>query len=177
MNKALFLDRDNVLVEGLEGYVHEIEKFKLLDGVIEGLRLLSETDYKIIIITNQGGIGRGYYTEEDYRKFTEHMLDIFRENDIRIDGVYYCPHNPDLNCDCRKPKSGMFEQAKKDFDIDYKMSWMIGDKTKDIEAGKNINAKTIAVIGPENTKEELERANPDYIVNNFLNATKIILGK
>lgn len=177
MNRAVFSDRDNVLVEDLEGYIYEIEKFKLLDGVIEGLRLLNETDYKVIIITNQTGIGSGYYTKEDYKKFTEHMLNIFRKNSIRIDAIYYCPHHPDLNCDCRKPKSGMFEQAKIDFDIDYKMSWMIGDKTKDVEAGKNIKAKTIAVIGPEQTREKLEKANPDYIADNFLEAVKIILGR
>ena len=94
MNRAVFSDRDNVLVEDLEGYIYEIEKFKLLDGVIEGLRLLNETDYKVIIITNQTGIGSGYYTKENYKKFTEHMLNIFRKNSIRIDEIYYCPHHP-----------------------------------------------------------------------------------
>ncbi|MAG20135.1 D,D-heptose 1,7-bisphosphate phosphatase [archaeon] len=176
MNKAIFLDRDNTLIEDKEGHIHEIEKFKLLDGVIEGLKKLSETDYKLIIVTDQGGgIGRGLYTEEDYEKFNNHMLNIFKENGIRIDKVYHCPHHPDLNCSCRKPKPGMLLKAKEEFDVDINKSWFLGDKVRDIETGKSVNVKMIGVIGYEEDREKLESANPDYVVDNFLEAVEIIL--
>jgi len=176
MNKAIFLDRDSTIIED-RGYTYDTKNFKLLENVLFGLKLLDKSDYKIIIITNQEGISKKYYKEEDYKKFTEHMLDSLKKNEIKIDSIYYCPHLPDGDCDCHKPKSGMFEKAKKDFNIDFSESWMIGDKVSDVEVGKNIGAKTIAVIGPEHSKEMLENMNPDYIVNNLNEGVKIILGK
>jgi len=172
------LDRDNTLIEDRDGHIHEIEKFKLLDGVIEGLKKLTESDYKLIIVTDQGGgIGRGLYSVEDYEKFSNHMLNIFKENGIRIDRVYYCPHHPDLGCDCRKPKPGMLEKATKDFSINVDESWFVGDKVRDIKTGQAFGVRMIGVVGLEEDRETLEKANPNYVVDNFLEAVEIILGK
>ena len=120
MNKAVFLDRDGTInVE--KNYLHKIEDFEFLPGVIEGLSLLNNAGYKLIIVTNQSGIGRGYYTENDFITLNNWMLDVLKSNGIIISKVYYCPHLPDakvekyrMDCECRKPKLGMYNQAIRD---------------------------------------------------------------
>ena len=137
MNKAIFLDRDGTInVE--KHYLYKIEDFEFMQGVIEGLRLLQEAGYLLIIITNQSGIGRGYYTEEDFNILNNWMLEKLKEEGVIINAVYYCPHLPDaavdiykIDCECRKPKLGMFLQAIKDYDIDLSQSYAIGDKIRD----------------------------------------------
>ena len=99
MNKAVFIDRDGVINVDF-GYVHKIEDFYLIPYSIDALKILTKTDFKTIIITSQSGIGRGYYTEDDYNQLTRHMLGKFKKEKIRIDGVYCCPHAPKENCEC-----------------------------------------------------------------------------
>jgi len=135
-NRALFLDRDGVINIDKE-YLYKIEDFEFVDGIFETIKLFQNDGYIIVIVTNQSGIGRGYYTQEDYMKLTEYMIDEFLKNGIKIDGVYHCPHTPEDRCSCRKPRSGMFMAAKKDFRIDMKSSVMIGDKESDMRAAKN----------------------------------------
>lgn len=138
VNKAIFLDRDGTInVE--KHYLHKIEDFEFLPGVIEGLKLLQEAGYLLIVITNQSGIARGYYNEEDFQKLNEWMIEKLKENGVNISKVYYCPHLPDANiekyrieCECRKPKLGMYKTAIKEFDIDLDESWAIGDKIRDL---------------------------------------------
>ncbi len=175
MNKAVFLDRDNTLIEDKEKYIYQIEKFKVLDGVVDGLKKLQKEGFKLIIVTNQGGIGLGEYSEDDYEKFNKHMLKFFEKNNIKIDKVYHCSHSEEENCDCRKPKIGMIKKAVEEFNIDLKKSWMIGDKIKDVEAGKTAKVKTIALVGPEYTREELEKSKPNFVVDNFNEVVDIIL--
>jgi D-glycero-D-manno-heptose 1,7-bisphosphate phosphatase len=137
MNKAVFLDRDGTInVE--KNYLYKIEDFEFLPGVIEGLKLLQDAGYLLIIITNQSGIARGYYTEEDFNRLNNWMLNQLKENGVNISKVYYCPHLPDSpvekyrkDCDCRKPKLGMFLQAVVDYNIDLCKSFAIGDKIRD----------------------------------------------
>lgn len=138
MNKAFFLDRDGVINKEKD-YVYKIEDFDFIDGVFEVCKYLQTQDYLIIIITNQAGIARGKYTEEDYQRLTNWMINEFEKKGIKISKVYHCPHHPDFSgtCDCRKPKAGMILQAKKDFDIDLSQSILVGDKNSDIEAGVN----------------------------------------
>lgn len=151
MEKAVFLDRDGVINKDF-GYVCKIENFHFYENVFEALKKLQKAGYKLIIITNQSGIGRGYYTEEDFLKLTEYMLNEFSKDGINIDKVYYCPHHPDsedpkyaLYCDCRKPNTKMIKDAVKEFNIDKTKSFLIGDKETDIEAGLKEGLTTILV--------------------------------
>lgn len=137
MNKAIFLDRDGTInVE--KHYLYKIEDFEFLPGVVDALRELQRAGYLLIIITNQSGIGRGYYTEEDFQKLNDWMVSTLKEQGVTIADVYYCPHLPDAQvpayrkeCCCRKPKLGMYEQAIIDYDIDLSRSYAIGDKIRD----------------------------------------------
>lgn len=140
MNKALFLDRDGV-VNKEKNYLYKIEDFEFIDGVFETCKYFQDRGYLIIIITNQAGIARGKYTEEDFEILTKWMIKEFEKENIKISKVYHCPHHPDFSgeCECRKPNIGMLVNAQNEFDIDLTHSVLIGDKNSDIKAG--INAK------------------------------------
>ena len=138
MKKALFLDRDGVInVE--KNYLYKIDDFEFIDGIFELCQYYIHLDYIIIVVTNQSGIAREYYTDEDFKNLTAWMLGMFSEHGIEITHVYHCPHHPDTSekCECRKPKAGMLLQAAKEFDIDLENSIIIGDKERDIQAGIN----------------------------------------
>lgn len=168
--RAVFLDRDGVININKPGYVYRIEDFKFTPFAIQALQKLSKTDFKIIIITNQSGIARGYFTEKDLAKLHQWLLSIFKDKGIRIDKIYYCPHHPKQNCSCRKPKSGMIEKAAKDFGINLSKSWIIGDREKDILAGKEVNLRTI-LMGKQVNKMKTQ---PHYQVENLSEAVEII---
>ncbi len=140
MNKALFLDRDGVINKE-KNYLYKIEDFEFIDGVFETCRYFQKQRYLIIIITNQAGIARGKYAEEDYKLLTNWMIKEFEKENIKISKVYHCPHHEDFSgeCKCRKPNTGMILNAQKEFNINLSNSILVGDKNSDIEAG--INAK------------------------------------
>ena len=142
MNKALFLDRDGV-VNKEKNYLYKIEDFEFIDGVFETCRYFQDRGYLIIIITNQAGISRGKYTEEDFETLTKWMIKEFEKENIKISKVYHCPHHPDFSgeCECRKPKPKMILDAQKEFDIDLENFILVGDKNSDIEAGINAGVK------------------------------------
>jgi D-glycero-D-manno-heptose 1,7-bisphosphate phosphatase len=144
MNKAIFLDRDGVINED-SGFIHRIADFKFLEGVCDSLVELQGLGFKLIIITNQSGIGRGYYSIEDFHRLNDFMLKSFGMKGITIDKVYFCPHSPEEKCECRKPKTKFIERAKEEFDLDLTNCWMIGDKISDIEMGKKAGCKTILI--------------------------------
>ena len=131
--KTIFLDRDGVINKE-KGYLHRIEDFIFIDGVFEACLSFKKLDYQIIIISNQSGIARGYFTLFDYEKLTKWMLNQFSKKNISILDVFFCPHGPKSKCSCRKPQPGMLVDAKNKYDIDLEKSWMIGDKETDIEA-------------------------------------------
>jgi D-glycero-D-manno-heptose 1,7-bisphosphate phosphatase len=136
--KAVFIDRDGV-INNDEGhyYIYKAKDFKLNKGIIEGLRLLQSAGYKLFVITNQGGVAKGKYTEDDVENVHGHFLQLMFDNDIRITDIYYCPHHDSIApCDCRKPKPGMILQAIDEHQIDPSKSFLIGDSDRDIEAGK-----------------------------------------
>lgn len=138
VNKAVFLDRDGTINVDRR-YVHKIDDFEYLPGVIDGLKLFQEAGYLLIIVTNQSGIARGFYSEHDYDALTAWMLQDLGNNGISISKVYMCPHLPDSpfpkfrkNCQCRKPLLGLFEQAIREFHIDPHRSIAIGDNERDL---------------------------------------------
>ena len=109
--------------------------------------------YLIFVVTNQSGIGRGYYSEEDFTSLTEWMIEKFDDKNITIEKVYYCPHSPEKKCHCRKPQTGMIEQALKEYAIDLEHSWMIGDKSSDIALAQNANIGDSIYIGDTKSRE------------------------
>lgn len=131
--KTIFLDRDGVINKEVN-YLHKIKYFEFIDGIFEACSYFKLLGYKIIIITNQSGIARGYFNENDYHNLTDWMLEQFKSKDIEILDIFYCPHGPESNCECRKPKPGMFIAAKNKHNINIKDSWMIGDSERDITA-------------------------------------------
>lgn len=151
MNKAVFLDRDGTINVDY-GYVYKINDFKFKKGVIEGLKILNDLGYILIIITNQSGIGRGFYKENDFKKLTNYMLDELKKNGIFIKKVYFCPHVSEDNCDCRKPGLGMFYNAINEFDIDLDSSFVIGDKLRDLSICDKENVKGILITSDNNSQ-------------------------
>jgi D-glycero-D-manno-heptose 1,7-bisphosphate phosphatase len=135
MNKAVFLDRDGVIIEE-EHYLCEPEKIRLIPGAEDAIKRLRNAGYMIVIITNQAGIARGYYEEADAIKVNDHIKKLLADAGVKIDGIYMCPHHPDHSgeCDCRKPAPGMLLQAAQDLAIDCSASYMIGDKMSDLGA-------------------------------------------
>ncbi len=136
--KALFLDRDGTINVD-KGYIFRIEDFEFQPGIFELIHDYVSQGYLIFIITNQSGIARGLYTENDYLQLTEWMTEEFRKKRIPVEKVYHCPHLPEVTgeCECRKPKPGLIVQAINEYSIDAKNSVMIGDKKRDILAGEN----------------------------------------
>ncbi len=138
--KVVFIDRDGTINKDCP-YCHNIADLELYEDAIKLMKKYQDKGYIIIIITNQSGIGRGYFTENEFHIFHDEILRILKTKGINITKTYYCPHKPEEQCNCRKPKTGMIEQALKDFDIDLKNSIIIGDR-EDIEG---IMAKAIGI--------------------------------
>lgn len=177
-NKAVFIDRDGTI--NIDGpYLDNPDRFEMYQGVGEGVKKLKDDGFKIIVITNQSGIARGYFTEEVLSKIHERMEIEFDVFNVKLDGIYYCPHHTDDKCNCRKPKTGLFENAIEEHDIDVSQSYMIGDKILDVCAGKKIGVKTVLI--PEahvrdeilSTKNEWE-CHPDYVADDFMDAAEWI---
>ena len=159
MNKAIFLDRDGTInVE--KNYLYKIKDFEFLPGVIEALKKLQDAGYLLIIITNQSGIGRGYFTVHDFQILNFWMIDCLKEKGVYITDVYYCPHLPDAqieeyrkDCNCRKPKLGMYKQAIIDHNISLTDSFAIGDKIRDCAICESTKCRGF-LIG-QNEKEDI----------------------
>jgi D-glycero-D-manno-heptose 1,7-bisphosphate phosphatase len=146
---AAFLDRDGVLNVD-HGYAHRPEQLEWIDGAPEAVRLLNEAGYYVLVVTNQSGIARGYYTEEAVNAFHAQMQKDLVSHGAHVDAFYFCPHHPEgtikslaIRCQCRKPGPGMLEQAASEWTIDRDASFMIGDKDKDIAAAKAFNIRGI----------------------------------
>lgn len=158
LRKALFLDRDGV-VNVEKNYLHKIEDFELIDGIIEVCRAYQEQDYLIIIVTNQSGISRGYYTQDDFARLSEWMVEHFKRLGITITHIYHCPHHESIDgvCECRKPEPGMFLEAQKKYEIDMKNSVMIGDNERDIEASLRAGVGINILLSKDTTKSHANR--------------------
>lgn len=171
-NKAVFLDRDGVLNKDKVDYVYKIDDFQILEGVIEAIALLKKNNFLLIVITNQSGIAKGIYTENDVQKCWEYLQE---KCNFLIDDHYFAPHHPKYTSESlsRKPDSLLLEKAIAKYKIDVQNSWIVGDSNRDIEAGKKVGVKTIQVIGTKASEEKPSEI-VDYQVNSLLEATKII---
>ena len=179
LNRALFLDRDGII--NLDNpYVHKKEDFEFIDGVFDLCRHAKELGFLIFVITNQAGIGRGYYTEEDFLKLTDWMCRVFYNEGIEISKVYYCPFHPehgigDYKKDSyfRKPAPGMILQAINEFNVDVLNSVLIGNKITDIQAGISAGLKTNILY--ENNQENCLNQFDNTILINNLDQAKLLL--
>lgn len=163
--KAIFLDRDGVINKEIN-YLHKIEDFIFQKGIFVACQHFIKLNYVLIVITNQSGIARGYYNEHTYSILNDWMLVEFKKKNIDILHVFHCPHSPKNQCNCRKPQPGLFNQARKLYNIDMLNSWMIGDKETDIEAAKKAGIeKTILVRDLHYIDESKTKAN--YILNSI----------
>jgi len=185
VNKAVFLDRDGVVTKEPPYYAHKINQLELIPNSAEAIRLLNESGFKVIVVSNQAGVARGYYQEKDIQIYNNEMKRQLEEKGARIDAIYYCPHHPEatiekykIDCDCRKPKPGMLKRAEKDLNLNLKLSFLIGDKMSDIEAGYRAGCKTILVLTGQGN-DELKKIpkmdiKPNYISKDLHTAIQII---
>jgi len=178
--KAVFIDRDGTINEEKE-YVNRIEDFELIPGSLEALRLLTEHQMKVYIITNQAGIAKGFFSEEQFHQLTKDMMDLFRNERVRIEEVLYCPHHPDgivpeysKDCLCRKPNTGLIEQVIKKNNFETDEIVLIGDKNSDIEAGRRLGIRTY-LVETGYGGEEKHRTNATFVMKNLKDAVVHLL--
>ena len=174
MQKAIFLDRDGVINLD-KGYLYKVQDFVFIEGVFTSLQYLQEKGYLLFIITNQSGIGRSFYTQNDFNILTKWMLQEFTKHNIKISQVELCPHNPIENCACRKPKIQMINNILKNYDIDLSTSWLIGDKSSDIKCAVNANIKNTIQVqsGKEFNKEDSLARYTCSSIKDIINIIKI----
>ena len=172
--KVIFLDRDGVINKDTS-YVYKIEDFKFIDGVFKACLHFKKLGFEIIVLTNQSGIARGYFREEDFNKLNTYMKEEFLKNNIKILDVFHCPHKPEDKCNCRKPESGMIEQALGLYNIDLNNSWMIGDKISDIQLAINSNIKNSILINSLYIEKD-EKSLSNFVVNSLEETINIIKG-
>ncbi|WP_052285372.1 D-glycero-beta-D-manno-heptose 1,7-bisphosphate 7-phosphatase [Kluyvera genomosp. 1] len=170
---AIFLDRDGTINVD-HGYVHEIDDFEFIDGVIDAMRELKEMGYALVLVTNQSGIARGKFTEAQFETLTEWMDWSLADRGVDLDGIYFCPHHPQGTveeyrqvCDCRKPHPGMLKSAQEYLHIDMSSSYMVGDKIEDMQAAAaaNVGTKVLVRTGKPVT-EDAEKA-ADWVINSL----------
>jgi len=171
--KTIFLDRDGVINKEIS-YLHKIDEFVFIDGVFEACQNFNKLGYQIIIVTNQSGISRGYFSEKDFQTITNWMLHQFEINDVNILDVLHCPHSPESNCICRKPKPGMFIQAKKKHKINMAESWMIGDSERDIRAASLAGIKNTIIVKSGHKLEE-DSSLAMFVLDSIINANQVII--
>ena len=170
--KTIFLDRDGVINREAQ-YLYKIDDFEFIDGIFDACLYFQNLGYKIIIITNQSGISRGYYDESEFLKLTKWMLRQFEKNNINILDIFHCPHGPDSNCDCRKPKPGMFLKAKVKYNIDMKKSWMIGDSEVDVIAA-NLAGISNTILVRSGHRIDESNSNAKIILDSIRQAKQMI---
>lgn len=156
--KAVFLDRDGVLNQEMGDYVCRIEDFHILEYNIEALKQLQDKGYLLIVATNQGGLAKGWYTEQQLSEMHQKLRETFNAGGVELTDIYYCPHHPDYTgeCDCRKPKPGLLLRAIEKYNIDPSKSYFIGDRERDVEAGTAAGVKGILINSDQPIREVLD---------------------
>lgn len=185
MNQAVFLDRDGVITQDPPHYAHKLDQLKLIPRSAKAIRLLNENRFKVVIVSNQSGVARGYYQEKDVKIFNYAMEGELKKEGAHVDAIYYCPHHPNseiieyrINCDCRKPNSGMFFKAAQNLDIDLNKSFVVGDKISDVVAGSTAGCVTFLVLTGHGKSQTFENSiKPDFISVDLYDAVKNIIMK
>ncbi len=173
---AVFIDRDGTINEEIL-YLNEPEKFKMLPYVLEGIKKFMDMGYRIVIVTNQPGIGFGYYTKEDFYRVNHRMLSELSGAGILVDRIYFCPHTKAQQCECRKPNQALILRAKTDLHLSLEKCYFIGDRTSDIEAGHRAGMKSILVKTGAQGGDGEYPVKPDYIASHILDAAEWVLRK
>ena len=180
LHRAVFLDKDGTLIEDKSYNVNPAD-MHLTFGAADGLRMMHDLGYRLIVISNQSGVARGYFTEAALEQVEWRLRELLAEIRIPLDGFYYCPHHPDgviaeyaVTCDCRKPAPGMLFRAAHEHSIDLKISWVIGDILDDVQAGKRAGCRAILIDHENETADTPERT-PHYRVDNLQQAAERIL--
>ena len=168
MKRAVFLDRDGTVNEEV-GYLRNAADLRLIPGAGAAIKRLNDAGLLAILVTNQSGIARGYFSEEQLLEIHERLKQMLQQDNARLDAIYYCPHHPTAGnsrhtkeCDCRKPGTGLIDQASRDLDIDVKQSYVVGDKWSDVELGQRAGAHSILVRTGYGADEE-GNIRPDYL--------------
>ena len=174
-NRAVFLDRDGTMAKDVNYCAHP-EDFELFPNTAKAIKLLHEHGLKVIVVTNQSGIARGYFTEETLAQIHEKMNEELAKEGAWVDGIYYCPHHPDDNCDCRKPKPKLVLQAAKEHNIDLKRSFVVGDLEMDIGLGKAAGCRTILIL-PNPGDDDRKQMTPDYTTFDLYQAARWIVSQ
>lgn len=169
---AVFLDRDGTLIEEVN-FLSRVEEMRLFDVTFTAIKSLKDAGFLLIVVTNQSGIGRGFYSVEDMNSIHTAMQ---AELDGMIDAFYHCPHLPTAGCECRKPNLGMIRMAEQEFEIDLSRSWMVGDKALDVGFGRNGHLSTVLVsTGYGTSVKVMGEVEPDHHADNIGSAATIIL--
>lgn len=188
MKRAVFIDRDGTISEEV-GYINHPSRFRLFDYSSSAIKHLNENDWLAILVTNQAGVARGYFSEEMIKTVHSAMSRDLEDNGAKLDAIYYCAHHPSVgeppyrfDCDCRKPKPGLISRAAEDFDIDLQQSWMVGDRYSDIELARNAGLKSAFVLSGYGRGEwEHQRSawtqQPDLVAESLLEAVNSIVAK
>lgn len=182
MNKAVFIDKDGTLIKDVP-YNVDPSLITLEKGVEEGLMLLAKEDFLLVVISNQSGVAFGYFEETALQKVSDKIDQLISNTTATITRYYYCPHHKEgvikdyaIDCDCRKPKTGLILQASKELEIDLQQSWMIGDILNDVEAGNSAGCRTILIDNGGETEWIMnEKRTPSFTVSNFKEAADIII--
>lgn len=179
-NKAVFLDRDGTLIKE-RNYLNKIRDISFFVSTLPALKLLQSAGFKLIITSNQSGVARGYLTEKKLKAINLRIEKKLKSEGIEITATYYCPHLPEDNCDCRKPKTKMIFDAQKKYKLDLSKSYVIGDKLTDIKFGQNAGVKTILLLTGYGRKEWRIKSEadgsikPDFVARNILDAANWIV--
>jgi D-glycero-D-manno-heptose 1,7-bisphosphate phosphatase len=178
VRRAVFLDRDGTVNEEVS-YLDDPDRLRLIPGAAEAIRLLNEAGILAVVISNQAGIGRGYFSAATVEAIHERLAEQLASGDAHLDALYYCPHHPSEGCDCRKPKAGMLVRAAREQGIDMGRAFMVGDKVSDLDAGRRVGCRTVLVLTGygEQARETLNKCNfrPGYVAINLCDAVKWIL--
>ena len=168
MHPAIFLDRDGVLIENRSDYVRDWSQVKLIPEAIHALSLTPARNYKIVIVTNQSAIGRGLVQLEKAEEINRRLIDLIQHNGGQVDGVYICPHKPDDDCFCRKPRPGLLLQAANELSLDLQRSWMIGDAWSDVQAGQRAGVRHTILLKTGRGTEQLLGSCPEEIAGSLV---------
>jgi D-glycero-D-manno-heptose 1,7-bisphosphate phosphatase len=184
--RAVFIDRDGTISEEV-GYINHASRFRMFPYAAAAIKLLNESGWLAIVITNQAGVARGYFSEEMIHTVHKRMEDDLASGAARLDAVYYCAHHPSVgeapyrfDCDCRKPRPGLISQAAAEFDIDLPASWMVGDRYSDVALARNAGVKSAFVLSGYGRGEwEHQRSSwseqPDLVAEDLLEAVRLIV--